>query len=275
MNELRQFGDKYRDAAPDAATGCAAEYHLSLLSQNDSNSHPASARMSSLRSKKFQRILSKQGVTLMLNTEITEAEKQDGKVYLKTEGARGGQESTVDTDVVLVAIGRVPTTSSLGLNKIGDESIKCIGDVTFGPMLAHNAEEEGIAAEYIKTGHGHMNYHAIPSIVYINLEVACLGKQEQELREAGVKYKTGMFPVQENSRAKTNLDTEGTVKFITDAEIDCILGVHIIGLNAGEMIAEATLALEYDASSEDVARKFHAHRTLSEMAVSSRPSHFG
>ncbi|EPS93831.1 hypothetical protein FOMPIDRAFT_1026419 [Fomitopsis schrenkii] len=250
--------------------------------------------------KQFQRILAKQGIKFMLNTKVTEAEKRDGTVYLKTEGAKGGQESTVDADVVLVAVGRTPVTSSLGLDKIGVEvdprgrividdqyntsvqGVKCIGDVTFGPMLAHKAEEEGIAAvEYIKTGHGHVNYQAIPSVVYTHPEVAWVGKTEQELKKAGVKYKTGKFPFQANSRAKTNLDTEGTVKFITEAETDRILGVHIIGPNAGEMIAEATLAVEYGASSEDVARTCHAHPTLSEafkeaaMAASSRPIHFG
>ena len=201
---------------------------------------------------------------------------------------------------MLVAVGRVPVTSGLGLDKIGVEvdprgrividdqyntsvqGVKCIGDVTFGPMLAHKAEEEGIAAvEYIKTGHGHVNYHAIPSVVYTHPEVAWVGKTEQELKKAGVKYKVGKFPFQANSRAKTNLDTEGTVKFITEAETERILGVHIIGPNAGEMIAEATLAVEYGASSEDVARTCHAHPTLSEafkeaaMSASSRPIHFG
>ncbi|KAI0711875.1 dihydrolipoyl dehydrogenase [Fomitopsis betulina] len=250
--------------------------------------------------KQFQRILTKQGIKFLLNTKVTAAEKRDGKVYLKTEGAKGGKEATVDADVVLVAVGRVPVTSGLGLDKIGVEvdprgrividdqyntsvqGVKCIGDVTFGPMLAHKAEEEGIAAvEYIKTGHGHVNYQAIPSVVYTHPEVAWVGKTEQELKAAGVKYKLGKFPFQANSRAKTNLDTEGTVKFITEAETDRILGVHIIGPNAGEMIAEATLAVEYGASSEDVARTCHAHPTLSEafkeaaMAASSRPIHFG
>ena len=130
--------------------------------------------------------------------------------------------------------------------------IKCIGDVTFGPMLAHKAEEEGIAAvEYIKTGHGHVNYHAIPSVVYTHPEVAWVGKTEQELKKAGVKYKLGKFPFQANSRAKTNVDMEGQVKFMTEKEPDRVLGVHIMGPNAGEMIAEAVVAMEYGASSED------------------------
>jgi len=144
-------------------------------------------------------------------------------------------------------------------------NIKCIGDVTFGPMLAHKAEEEGIAvAEYIHLGHGHVNYNTIPSVVYTHPEVAWVGKTEQDLKKEGVRYKVGRFPFLANSRAKTNLDTEGQVKFLVEAESDLILGVHIIGPNAGEMIAEAVLAIEYGASSEDIARTTHAHPTLSE-----------
>jgi len=137
--------------------------------------------------------------------------------------------------------------------------------VTFGPMLAHKAEEEGIAvAEIIKKGHGHVNYDAIPSVIYTHPEVAWVGKNEQELRAAGVEYKIGKFPFVANSRAKTNLDTEGFVKFIAEKETDKVLGVHIIGPNAGEMIASAVLAIEYGASCEDIARTSHAHPTLSE-----------
>ena len=184
---------------------------------------------------------------------------------------------------MLVSVGRRPYTTGLGLDKIGVEldnkgrividdqfnttvqNIKCIGDVTFGPMLAHKAEEEGIAAvEFIKTGHGHVNYHAIPSVVYTHPEVAWVGKSEQELKAAGVQYKVGKFPFLANSRAKTNLDTEGQVKFLAEKETDKILGVHIMGPNAGEMIAEAVVAMEYGASSEDIARTTHAHPTLSE-----------
>jgi len=168
-------------------------------------------------------------------------------------------------------------------------NIKCIGDVTFGPMLAHKAEEEGIAAaEYIHAGHGHVNYNTIPSVVYTHPEVAWVGKTEQDLKKEGVRYKIGRFPFLANSRAKTNLDTEGQVKFLVEEETDRILGVHIIGAatpnffwrlfsveklslspvllgdislgpNAGEMIAEGVLALEYGASSEDIARTTHAH----------------
>ena len=160
--------------------------------------------------------------------------------------------------------------------------IRSIGDCTFGPMLAHKAEEEAVAAvEYISKGYGHVNYGAIPSVMYTHPEVAWVGQNEQELKEAGVKYKTGNFPFSANSRAKTNLDSDGMVKFLADAETDRILGIHIIGANAGEMIAEGTLALEYGASSEgespgdysscmianhraDVARTCHAHPTLAE-----------
>ncbi len=141
--------------------------------------------------------------------------------------------------------------------------MKCIGDVTFGPMLAHKAEEEGIAAvEYIQSGHGHVNYDAIPSVVYTHPEVSWVGKTEQELKAAGVQYKIGKYPFAANSRAKTNLDTEGFVKFIVEKETDRVLGVHIIGPNAGEMIASACLAVEYQASAEDVARTCHAHVSL-------------
>lgn len=182
---------------------------------------------------------------------------------------------------MLVSIGRRPLTKGLDLEKIGVEvdakgrvvvddqfntsvaGVKCIGDATFGPMLAHKAEEEGIAvAEYIKTGHGHVNYGAIPSVVYTYPEVAWVGKTEQELQAAGVQYSVGKFPFVANSRAKTNMETEGFVKFLAEKETDRVLGVHIIGPNAGEMIASATLAIEYNASSEDIARTSHAHVSI-------------
>jgi dihydrolipoamide dehydrogenase len=248
--------------------------------------------------KSFQRTLQKQGFKFKLNTKVVGAEKSDGKVLLKVEAAKGGSEETLEADVVLVAIGRRPVTSGLNLDKIGVEvdkkgrividdqfntsvaNVKCIGDVTFGPMLAHKAEEEGIAAvEYVATNHGHVNYNAIPSVVYTHPEVAWVGKNEQELKAAGVQYKVGKFPFAANSRAKTNADHEGMVKFIAEKETDRILGVHIIGPNAGEMIASATLALEYGASSEDIARTCHAHPTLSEafkeaaMAAYGKPIH--
>lgn len=239
--------------------------------------------------KQFQRSLQKQGMKFKLNTKVLSAEKKDGKVFLKTEAAKGGKEETLDADVVLVAVGRRPYTKGLNLEKIGVEldnkgrividdqfntsiqNVKCIGDVTFGPMLAHKAEEEGIAAvEFIKTGHGHVNYHAIPSVVYTHPEVAWVGKTEQELKAAGVQYKVGKFPFVANSRAKTNVDTEGQVKILVEKETDRILGAHIMGPNAGEMIAEGVLAIEYGASAEDIARTTHAH--VSSPLVLSRQS---
>lgn len=185
--------------------------------------------------------------------------------------------------MVLVAIGRRPYTAGLGLENIGlevddkgrliiDEQyrtklphIRVIGDCTFGPMLAHKAEEEAVAVvEFISKGYGHVNYNAIPSVMYTHPEVAWVGQTEAELKEQGIKYKVGSFPFSANSRAKTNLETDGLVKFLADAETDRILGIHIVGPNAGEMIAEGVLAIEYGASSEDVGRTSHAHPTLAE-----------
>ena len=242
--------------------------------------------------------MAKQGIKFKLNTKVVSAEKVDGKVQLKAEAAKGGKEETIDADVVLVSVGRRPYTDGLNIEAAGVEkddkgriiiddqfttsvkNIKCIGDVTFGPMLAHKAEEEGIAAvEFIKHGHGHVNYGAIPSVVYTHPEVAWVGQTEQDLKKAGVQYNIGKFSFSANSRAKTNLDSEGFVKFIAEKETDKILGIHIIGPNAGEMIAEGVLAMEYGASSEDVARTCHAHPTLSEafkeaaMAAHSKPIH--
>ncbi|KAJ9122123.1 hypothetical protein QFC24_004350 [Naganishia onofrii] len=248
--------------------------------------------------KNFQKILTKQDLKFKLNTKVIGAEKKDGKVLLNVEAAKGGKPETLEADVVLVSIGRRPVTKNLGLEEIGVEldnrgrvviddqfntsvkGIKCIGDATFGPMLAHKAEEEAIAAvEILKTGHGHVNYDAIPSVVYTHPEVAWVGKNEQELKEAGVAYKVGKFPFSANSRAKTNQDAEGLVKFIVEKETDQVLGCHIIGPNAGEMIASACLAVEYQASAEDIARTCHAHPTLSEafkeaaMAAYDEPIH--
>lgn len=205
----------------------------------------------------------------------------------------------LENDVVLVAIGRRPFTQGLGLENIGMEldergriiidseyrtkisHIRCVGDVTFGPMLAHKAEEEAVAVvEYIKKGFGHVNYGAIPSVMYTYPEVAWVGQSEQDLQKQKVPYRVGTFPFSANSRAKTNMDTDGLVKMLADPETDRLLGVHIIGPNAGEMIAEGTLALEYGASTEDIARTCHAHPTLAEafkeaaMAINSKAIHF-
>ncbi len=248
--------------------------------------------------KSFKKILEKQGIKFQLGTKVLDAAKKDGKVELNVEAAKDGKKSSLTSDVVLVAIGRRPLTRGLNLEAIGVEvdqrgrvivddqynttckGVKCIGDATFGPMLAHKAEDEGIAAiEYIKTGHGHVNYNAIPAVVYTHPEVAWVGKTEEDLKKEGVKYNVGKFAMVGNSRAATNKDTEGFVKMIAEKETDKLLGVHIIGANAGEMIASACLALEYSASAEDIARTVHAHPTLSEafkeaaMATYSKPIH--
>jgi len=266
--------------------------------------------------KSAQKILKKQGLEFKLGTKVMGGDASGEKIKLQVEAAKGGKEETVsflltkrfvhrlisgqlEADVVLVAIGRRPYTAGLGLENIGVETddkgrividqeyrtkiphIRVVGDVTFGPMLAHKAEEEAVAViEYIKKGHGHVNYGAIPSVMYTHPEVAWVGQNEQEVKASGVKYKIGTFPFSANSRAKTNADAEGMVKIIADAETDRILGAHIIGPGAGEMIAEAVLAIEYGASSEDIGRTSHAHPTLSEafkeaaMATYSKAIHF-
>lgn len=230
-----------------------------------------------------QKFLKKQGLDFKLNTKVISAERKGDSVQIVVENAKNGKQETIEADVLLVAIGRRPYVQGLNAEKVGlevdtkgrlvideqfntkHEHIKVIGDVTFGPMLAHKAEEEGIAAaEILKTGHGHVNYNNIPSVMYSHPEVAWVGKTEEQLKDAGIQYKVGKFPFIANSRAKTNLDTEGFVKIIIDAETERLLGAHIIGPNAGEMIAEAGLALEYGASAEDIARTCHAHPTLSE-----------
>jgi len=249
-------------------------------------------------SKTFKKILEKQGLSFKMGTKVLEANKQDGKVKLQVENAKNGNKEELDADVVLVAIGRRPYTDGLNLEAVGVETdnkgrvvvddqynttckgIKCIGDATFGPMLAHKAEEEGIAAvEIIKNGHGHVNYGAIPSVVYTHPEVAWVGKNEEELKEAGVEYRTGSFPFAANSRAKTNNDTDGFVKFLVEKDTDKVLGVHLIGPSVGEQVSAAVLAIEYSASAEDIGRSCHAHPTLSEafkeaaMAAYSKPIH--
>ncbi|KAJ2685096.1 dihydrolipoamide dehydrogenase precursor, partial [Coemansia sp. RSA 1285] len=259
------------------------------------------AGMDAELAKAFQRSLSKQGIKFKTSTKVVGSEKKDGNVLVNVESAKGGKQETLTADVVLLSVGRRPYTEGLGLENVGVKvdgkgrvemadvhqlrtsvpSIHVIGDVTTGAMLAHKAEEEGIAAvECITNGHGHVNYDVIPSVIYTHPEVAWVGRNEQQLKEAGVKYKIGSFPFQANSRAKTIDDAEGLVKIITDAETDRILGAHIIGPNAGEMIAEACLAMEYGGSAEDVARTCHAHPTMSEafkeacMAAYSKPIHF-
>ncbi|KAJ0115932.1 hypothetical protein J7T55_004102 [Diaporthe amygdali] len=249
--------------------------------------------------KQAQKILKKQGIDFKLSTKVVDGDKSGETVKLNVDAAKGGKAESLDADVVLVAIGRRPYTGGLGLENIGLEldergrviidqeyrtkipHIRCVGDVTFGPMLAHKAEEEAVAVvEYIKKGYGHVNYGCIPSVMYTYPEVAWVGQSEQELKAAGTPYRVGTFPFSANSRAKTNLDTDGLVKMIADPETDRLLGVHIVGPNAGEMIAEGTLALEYGASSEDIARTCHAHPTLAEafkeaaMATHGKAIHF-
>lgn len=230
-----------------------------------------------------QKFLKKQGLNFQLGAQVRKATRNGDEVDIEFEDVETGKVQNIQSDVLLVAVGRRPYSLGLNAEAIGLEfdrkkrvvidpeyrtkysHIRCIGDVTFGAMLAHKAEDEGIAAaEYIKLGTGHVNYENIPAVMYSHPEVAWTGKNEQELKAAGVKYKTGKFPFVANSRAKTNMDTEGFVKFIADAETQKVLGVHIIGPNAGEMIAEAGLAIEYGASCEDIYRVCHAHPTLSE-----------
>ena len=241
------------------------------------------AGMDSELAKQFQKILVKQGLKFKCGTKVLSGSKKGDKVHVDVEPSKGGAKETLEADVVLVSIGRRSFTDKLGLKEAGvdmDErgrvkidahfktnipSIRAIGDVVVGPMLAHKAEEEGIAAvEEIATGYGHVNYDAVPSVIYTHPEVAWVGKNEEELKAAGVKYNVGSFPFMANSRARTNDDADGMVKILADAKTDKMLGCHIIGPNAGEMIAEAVLGIEYGASSEDIARTCHAHPTLSE-----------
>ncbi|OAA73780.1 dihydrolipoyl dehydrogenase [Cordyceps fumosorosea ARSEF 2679] len=249
--------------------------------------------------KSAQKLLKKQGIEFKLNTKVVSGDASGEKIKLDVDSAKGGKPESLDAEVVLVAIGRRPYTGNLGLETIGMEldergrviidseyrtkipHIRCVGDATFGPMLAHKAEEEAVAVvEYIKKGYGHVNYGCIPSVMYTYPEVAWVGQTEQDLKAQNIPYRVGTFPFSANSRAKTNLDTEGLVKMIADPETDRLLGVHIIGPNAGEMIAEGTLALEYGASTEDIARTCHAHPTLAEafkeaaMATHAKAIHF-
>ena len=250
--------------------------------------------------KTFLRTLKKQGMKFKLKTKVTSSELQDnGKVKLTMEPSKGGDAKEDEFDVVLVSTGRRPYTEGLGLEEMGiamdklgrvvvDEHFKtnvggifAIGDVIAGPMLAHKAEEEGIAAiEHIAGLGGHINYETIPGVIYTHPEVATVGKSEEDLKEDGVAYNKGVFPFQANSRARTVHSADGMVKILSDKETDRILGVHIVGANAGEMIAEGVIGMEYGASSEDIARTCHAHPTLSEafkeaaMATYDKPIHF-
>ena len=234
-------------------------------------------------SKQFQRILTKQGMTFQLSTKVTGVEKTKTGLAVTVEPAAGGAKSVIEADVMLVSIGRRPYTDNLGLDKVGvaldkrgrvvtDNHYKtnvpgiyAIGDCREGLMLAHKAEEEAVAiAELIAGKAGHVNYDAIPSVVYTFPEVATVGKTEEELAAAGIKYKVGKFPFTANARAKTIASTDGFVKILADAKTDRVLGCHIIGPEAGNLLAEAVLAMEFGASSEDIARTCHSHPTLTE-----------
>ncbi|WP_343716317.1 dihydrolipoyl dehydrogenase [Inquilinus sp.] len=235
-------------------------------------------------SKQMQRILTKQGMAFKLGSKVTSATTTDKGVTLTVEPAKGGDAETIEADYVLLSIGRRPYTEGLGLDAAGVEldergrvktdkhfrtnveGIYAIGDVIAGPMLAHKAEDEGVAVAEILAGQaGHVNYDAIPGVVYTWPEVASVGRSEEELKQAGVAYKAGKFPFLANGRARAMNATDGFVKILADAKTDRVLGVHIIGAEAGTIIAECVLAMEFGASAEDIARTCHAHPTLNEV----------
>ena len=230
----------------------------------------------------FQRGLTKQGMIFKMGTKVTSAKVAKDGVVLTLEPAAGGAVETLTGDVVLVAIGRRPYTAGLGLESVGIETDKrgflvndhlktgkdgiwVIGDATHGPMLAHKAEEDAVAViEFIAGKAGHVDYDLVPSVIYTGPEVAWVGKTEEQLTAAGVAFKKGKFPFTANSRAKINHETEGFVKVLADATTDKVLGVHIFGPSAGELIAEACITMAFGGSSEDIARTSHAHPTRSE-----------
>ena len=253
--------------------------------------------------RQFHRMMEKQGITFRLSSKVTAIDTSGKTLKVKVEpaagGGGGGAAVTLEADIVLVAIGRVPFTEGLGLDALGVKKdnrgrvvvdahfgtnvagIFAIGDVIAGPMLAHKAEEEGVAVAEILAGKaGHVNYEVIPNVVYTYPEIASVGKTEEELNEAGIAYQVGKFPFTANARAKVNLTPDGFVKILADAKTDRVLGVHILGPDAGNMIGEAAIAMEFGASSEDIARTCHAHPTLSEavkeaaLAVAKRAINF-
>jgi dihydrolipoamide dehydrogenase len=248
--------------------------------------------------KSLERIFSKQGLAFRLGTKVVAVARSEGGLEVTLEPANGGTQDRIEADVVLVSIGRVPYTDGLGLDDVGvvrDQrkrivvngqfetnvtGIYAIGDVIAGPMLAHKAEDEGIAVAEILVGQaGAVNHDVIPNVIYTAPEVASVGKTEEELKAAGVAYTVGKFPFLANGRAKVNRTTDGFVKVLADAETDRIVGVHIIGANASELIAEAAVIMEFGGSAEDLARTCHAHPTLSEavkeaaLAVAKRAIH--
>ncbi|WP_432286074.1 dihydrolipoyl dehydrogenase [Aminobacter sp. BA135] len=233
--------------------------------------------------KQFQRMLAKQGFEFKLGSKVTGVAKAKKGATVTFEPVKGGAAETIEADVVLVATGRRPYTDGLGLKEAGVEmdergrvktdghlrtnvaGIYAIGDVVVGPMLAHKAEDEGVAvAEIIAGQAGHVNYDVIPGVVYTSPEVASVGKTEEELKKAGVAYKVGKFPFTANGRARAMLHTDGFVKVLADKDSDKVLGVHIVGFGAGEMIHEAAVLMEFGGSSEDLGRTCHAHPTMSE-----------
>jgi len=248
--------------------------------------------------RQFQRILEKQGFAFKLGTKVTAVDTSGKTLVAKIEPAAGGKPETLEADVVLVSIGRVPYIEGLGLKEAGValdnhgriqidahfatsvKGVYAIGDVVAGPMLAHKAEDEGVAAAEILAGQaGHVNYDVIPSVVYTTPEVSAVGKTEEELKQAGLAYTVGKFPFTANGRSKVNQTTEGFVKVLADAKTDRVLGVHIVGREAGEMIHEAAVLMEFGGSAEDLARTCHAHPTRSEaikeaaLAVGKRAIH--
>ncbi len=236
--------------------------------------------------RQFNRLLQKQGIAFKLSSKVTAVDTSGKALKVKVEpaaGGGGGEAETIEADIVLVAIGRVPYTEGLGLEAVGVAKdnrgrvivdahlrtnvagIYAIGDVIAGPMLAHKAEDEGVAAAEIIAGQaGQVNYDVIPNVVYTFPEIAAVGKTEEELKQAGIAYQIGKFPFSANARARANLATDGFVKILADAKTDRVLGVHILGPDAEAMIAEAAMAMEFGASAEDIARTCHAHPTLSE-----------
>jgi dihydrolipoamide dehydrogenase len=248
--------------------------------------------------RQAQRLFEKQGMAFKLSSKVTAVDTSGKRLKATIEPDKGGTAETIEADVVLVAIGRVPYTDGLGLDAVGvkrDErgrvavdhyyatnvpGIWAVGDVIAGPMLAHKAEDEGVALAEILVGQaGHVNYDAIPNVVYTFPEIASVGKSEEELKAAGVAYSVGKFPMMANGRAKVNLTPDGFVKILADAKTDRVLGVHLVCADAGNMIAEAVIAMEFGASAEDIARTCHAHPTLPEavkeaaMAVAKRAIH--
>ena len=234
-------------------------------------------------SKQFQRMLAKQGMEFNLGAKVTGVAKAEKGAKVTFEPVKGGEAQTIDADVVLIATGRKPYTEGLGLAEAGIAldgrgrveidghyrtnvaGIYAIGDVVKGPMLAHKAEDEGVAlAEILAGQHGHVNYDVIPGVVYTQPEVASVGKTEEELKAAGVSYKAGKFPFTANGRARAMQATDGFVKVLADKDTDRVLGVHIVGFGAGEMIHEAAVLMEFGGSSEDLGRTCHAHPTMSE-----------